>query len=558
MSARRPALHLFLFFLSLYALTSSGNAFRVPDEFEVYFQAEHLIDAGDLSVPQTLAIRQGGEPIFFGEIGRDGRPYAPYGPGVAFLILPFHLIGRTVAAVAGVPRAPFPEGIAWEFLVGGITTLAMAFAAALTVAGFFRAAVALGGSMQTARQLALILGLSTMLWPYGTTLYSEAWLTAAFVWAAWALLDARQGGPSARARVLTASVLLAAAGLTKPTALVIAPGFIVAVLFDTRADRGARWRSAVTLGVGIALAAAVQIGWNLVRFGRPLDFGYNLAGMIPILPARSFAPEDVPRGLLVQLLTPGKSLFVWAPVTLVSVLTIRDWWSRERGIGAGLLTGTALAVMFYAAFLYPEGGYAHGPRHLLPLVPLLMLPLAMPGVAGPAPGARHRDRRRLHHRRACSVGLVSRRSVSATGGPASVRSVLRADRSAARTAVEPVPDRLHPVQDGAHERALVVGGSTGWQRSRYLRAASRAGTSVDAWRLRDSCLATLGGLTSVGHPVNRRSPPDFPQAAEPLSPRGTPIATVMIGVLMGEEEDHETRRHGVRPRDSVVRMLTKK
>ncbi len=383
MSGRRPALHLFLFFLSLYALTSSGNAFRVPDEFEVYFQAEHLIDAGDLSVPQTLGIRQGGEPIFFGEIGLDGRPYAPYGPGVAFLILPFHLIGRTVAAVAGVPRAPFPEGIAWEFLVGGITTLAMAFAAALTVAGFFRAAVALGGPMQTARQLALILGLSTMLWPYGTTLYSEAWLTAAFVWAAWALLDARQGGPSSRARVLIASVLLAAAGLTKPTALVIAPGFIVAVLFDTRADRRARWRSAVTLGVGIALAAAVQIGWNLVRFGRPLDFGYNLAGMIPILPARSFAPEEVPRGLLVQLLTPGKSLFVWAPVTLVSVLTIRDWWSRERGIGAGLVTGTALAVMFYAAFLYPEGGYAHGPRHLLPLVPLLMLPLAMPGVGVP-------------------------------------------------------------------------------------------------------------------------------------------------------------------------------
>jgi hypothetical protein len=54
-----------LFFLALYALTSSGNAFRVPDEFEVYFQAEHFADAGDISVPQTLSIRQNGEPIFF-------------------------------------------------------------------------------------------------------------------------------------------------------------------------------------------------------------------------------------------------------------------------------------------------------------------------------------------------------------------------------------------------------------------------------------------------------------------------------------------------------------
>jgi hypothetical protein len=84
--AARTALLLFLFFQALYALTSSGNAFRVPDEFEVYFQTEHLVDAGDLSVPQTLAIRQpsvvngrvvGSEPIFYGRFGADRRPYPP-------------------------------------------------------------------------------------------------------------------------------------------------------------------------------------------------------------------------------------------------------------------------------------------------------------------------------------------------------------------------------------------------------------------------------------------------------------------------------------------------
>ena len=32
------------------------------------------------------------------------------------------------------------------------------------------------------------------------------------------------------------------------------------------------------------------------------------------------------------------------------------------------------------SYLFPEGGYSHGPRHLVPLVPLLMLPLAVPGV----------------------------------------------------------------------------------------------------------------------------------------------------------------------------------
>ena len=88
-SARTTSVLLFLLFQSLYALTSSGNAFRIPDEFEVYFQTENLIDHGDLSVPQTLAIRQpvvvngkvtGTQSVFFGKVGTDGKPYAPYGP----------------------------------------------------------------------------------------------------------------------------------------------------------------------------------------------------------------------------------------------------------------------------------------------------------------------------------------------------------------------------------------------------------------------------------------------------------------------------------------------
>lgn len=52
----RTAPALFIFFQAFYALSSSGNAFRIPDEFELYFQAEHLFDAGDISVPQTLEI----------------------------------------------------------------------------------------------------------------------------------------------------------------------------------------------------------------------------------------------------------------------------------------------------------------------------------------------------------------------------------------------------------------------------------------------------------------------------------------------------------------------
>ena len=377
MMARRTGVRLFVLFFALYAVTSSGNAFRVPDEFEVYFQAEHLVDAGNLSVPQTLEIKDNGEPIFFGETGLDGLPYAPYGPGVAFLLLPFHLAGRLVAHVAGIPRESLPNGVAWEFVVGGITALGMAFAAALAVAGFFRASIALGASESEATPLTLILGACTILWPYGTTLYSEAWLAAAFVWVAALLLESVVS--VGRWRILAAALLVALAILTKPTAIVIAPAFVAAVLLESRIDRRRQFATAAVLCTAIALAAGVHVAWNVARFGRALDFGYNLAGMIPHPPARPFMPDQIPLGLFLQLLTPGKSLFVWAPATLVSLLALRACWQRERGLAAGVFVATVSALLFYAAFFFPDGGYSHGPRHLVPLVPLLMLPLAVRG-----------------------------------------------------------------------------------------------------------------------------------------------------------------------------------
>jgi hypothetical protein len=378
---------LFLLFQALYALTSSGNLFRVPDEFEVYFQIEHLVDAGDLSVPQTLAIREptivdgkvvGSHAMFFGEMGKDGRPYAPYGPLAAVLAAPHHLLGRVIAAMAGVPRAPLPDGIVWLVVVGGITMLATATAAALAVAGFHRGAVALGTPPRAALTLALMLGGATVLWTYGVSFFSEAWQAAAFVWAAALLLEARSGlrgektfnaGP----RVAAAAVLLVVAGLTKFTSLVFAPAFVIAILADRTLASRARFRAALVMAIAIAAAALVHLGWNIHRFGQPFDFGYDWAETVPRMPARAFLLSDIPRGLGVLLLSPGKSIFLWAPAIVLAIWHTPRFAARERAVFAGVATASLVGLLFFAAYQFPEGGYAHGPRNLVPIVPLVML-----------------------------------------------------------------------------------------------------------------------------------------------------------------------------------------
>jgi hypothetical protein len=388
---RAVGIGVFVFFQALYALTSSGNAFRIPDEFEVYFQTEHLIDAGDLSVPQATEISQpvvvggkvvGSQSMFFGKVGADGKPYAPYGPLAAVLAVPHHLAGRALASMVGLRRVPRDQGLAWVIFVGGVTMLATATAAALTVVGFYRAVLALGTAPQMALILSLMLGGASVLWPYGTSLFSEAFLAAAFTWAAALLIEARTAAKPA-AKVALAALLIVVAGLTKVTSLMVAPAFVVAVLAERSIDMPRRWRVAFVIGGAIALAAVVQLGWNAYRFGTPFDMGYDWSETVRVMPPRAFAITDIPRGLAVLLFSPGKSLFLWAPILVVALLNATATWHRDPALAIGLAAAFVVGLLAYAAYLFPEGGYAHGPRHLVPIIPLLAL-----AAAGPATRAR--------------------------------------------------------------------------------------------------------------------------------------------------------------------------
>jgi len=385
----RTRIGLFVLFQALYALTSSGNAFRIPDEFELYFQTEHLIDAGDISVPQALAIQQpvivdgkvvGTQSILFGKIGQDGKPYAPYGPLAAFLAVPHHLLGRSLASLFGIPRVPQNQGLAWVIFVGGITMLSTATAAALTVAGFHRAAIALGTLPGPALWLSLLLGGATVLWPYGTSFFTEAWQAAAFIWAAALLIEAR-GIEKPTVRIAVAGVLIALAGLTKVTSLVFAPAFVLAVLADHTIAMNRRVQAASVLIGGIALATAVHLGWNLHRFGSAFDFGYDWAETIPVLPPQTFSLAELPRGLVVLLFSPGKSIFLWAPLTVLALINAGRSWKRDPALMVGLASALGVGLLFYGGYLFVEGGYAHGPRHLVPIIPLVILAAAGPDAS---------------------------------------------------------------------------------------------------------------------------------------------------------------------------------
>jgi hypothetical protein len=190
-----------------------------------------------------------------------------------------------------------------------------------------------------------------------------------FIWAATFLIERR---------VVATALLLGLAGLVKFTSLVFMPGFLVAALVDRATPASDRVRSAAALACGIASALVAHAAWNIYRFGDLFEFGYDWAETVQTLPARAFLASELPRGFAVLLLSPGKSILLWAPVILLGLTRLR---TCPRPVLMGVGTSALCGLVFYGAYLFPEGGYAHGPRHLVPIVPLLLLPAATPGPA---------------------------------------------------------------------------------------------------------------------------------------------------------------------------------
>ncbi len=130
----------------------------------------------------------------------------------------------------------------------------------------------------------------------------------------------------------------------------------------------------------LILAFIPQFLHNRIAFGNPLTMGYTLET------AEAF--EGMSRGLFgftlpslkaiyLLLLSPERGLFFYMPWT---VLGIAGFFYGKRFIPVlkknPLPLMTVTYVILFSAYYMPTGGWAFGPRHLIPIIPFFAIGLA--------------------------------------------------------------------------------------------------------------------------------------------------------------------------------------
>jgi hypothetical protein len=240
-------------------------------------------------------------------------------------------------------------------------------------------AIALGRRIEArlARLVSVGAVLGTPLVPYGASFFGHT-MAAAGLFGAFVLVDPLARPSHERGRLAAAGLLLA--GSVGCEYIVALPALFVAVSVLVWAQAGQRLRVLAWLALGAAPIVLALGAYHTACFGVPWRTGYDFIVHPAFAPGQSsgFFGITTPRPGVAWALLFGsaRGLFVISPVSLVALLAGISAWRRNRD--PGLLLGLLCFVVLWlvnASYFRWEGGWATGPRHMVPAFGFLGLGL---------------------------------------------------------------------------------------------------------------------------------------------------------------------------------------
>jgi len=324
--------------VALFLLLVGQAHVTVLDGSSMLAVAQSIVHDGSLAVPQPLGV-----------IGDSGLYYSKYGLLLPLLsVVPVALV-QPLGAVTG--RVDLLEAAAAASLM---PLIAGALAAALYLLGR-----RLGSPRPAALLVAAGIVLGTYLLPYGRDFFTEPLVALCLV----AMVERALAG-----RELQAGTALAFAVLARPQSAAF-----VALLFVFLALRAGGVRAAVRAILAttapLAVAAAITVAYNLIRFGDALSFGYEP----PADPGFTTPLLEGAGGLLAS---PEKSILLFAPAVVLVPVALVALWRRERWVAALLAALFAVSFVLAATWHSWMGGWSWGPRLVIPGVAVLLVALA--------------------------------------------------------------------------------------------------------------------------------------------------------------------------------------
>ncbi len=371
----RPALALCALLLGTYAYFFQAGGWNQNSRFDL---VRAMVEDGQFEIDR-FEKNTGDDSI------RNGHHYCDKAPGSSWLCTPTY---AAMYWLSGSPRDYGPLWLAWAAWLAIV--LAVAVPSAIAAVFLARLARAMGLARWIQITCALVWGLATMALPYSTLLYGNQ-LAASFLLIGFVLLvEVRRGAAPTVASMLAAGGCLGMAGACEyPAALVMAPIALygLVVLGRRRAWAGLAWAA-----LGGALPLAAVAAYHNAAFGSPTAFPYDFS--VWEAPHTGwFMGIGMPRWQAIRGTFVGEHrglLYVmpWIVLAVPGAIVLGRRYAAEVAVCAWAV----IALVWLNVSIKPwHGGWATGPRYVVPMLPFLVLLasgvlpwLRWPGRAAPA------------------------------------------------------------------------------------------------------------------------------------------------------------------------------
>lgn len=352
---RRALWALFFCLASVYLLTAGGHVYS-GDGHSLYQTTRALVERGELSLEEQVYV--------YGATGPDGEFYSKFGVGQSLVAAPLYLVAQQIVTLLGAQDMGAFAGKSASDLCLPITYTLNQFVTAGVVVAFCVVLLQLGFALSSALIAGLALGLTTTLWPYSGYFLSEPLLALCLVLGLLFLLKHSHTGSAGQ--VLAAGAFAGFACLVKLSAVVALPAYLAYLILKVPAGR--RLRAMVMFAAPVGMALITLLALNQLRFGAPFETGYVKDGGL-------FGGDPL-EGMAGQLISPGKSVFLFSPPLLAALFWTRAAFRRFLPEALFCAWVCLAFVVLHGSYHSWMGGYAWGPRYLVAVVPFAFFPVA--------------------------------------------------------------------------------------------------------------------------------------------------------------------------------------
>lgn len=350
-------LSVFAFYCALFALSNSG-----VDSSEGLFHyqvAVQIIKQGQLGfdTPQ--------DGIF--QLAPNGRTYAGHEIGNTLFMLPTAFINvlleRVLSQFVSYENIEKAQQFILSFQAGVYTSFTATFLFATLKVVFSQATV-------PSFIATLALSLTTFFWTYSRNLFDGVLCSTLLILSFFLLL---RYGQTKRLTILIGCFICLGFGFITRLSMILPIIVSLAYLVSfNRLSIAIRCKH-ILLAISTLIPFFIwQCWYNYLRTG----IFYKSPVQTATYLENNALDGNIFLGIIGLLLSPGKSLFIYAPLLILSVILWKKFYHQHQKEGIYILALSIMWLLLHARLRSWYGATGWGPRHFITILPIIFLPFA--------------------------------------------------------------------------------------------------------------------------------------------------------------------------------------